>query len=317
MRFYERTENQAYLMKAYHYLGTLFLNWGNLDEAIHWFEKCRGLAKKSGEKLSLHTVTNNLALANLKIGNSKQALVYLLENQDDDSLLSIEAKIVMQNLLGNYWMNKGNSDSSRYYYTQSKQHSLRYTQFRFTSTAYTNLAVVEFESDPELSKNYFDSSVFYAFRSGLNEKISIAYYNLASWYAEMDFIDSAIVFYELSYIQAKKINDYGNMTDAIDEIIGLYRESGDWHLVDSLNMIIREIKTQQYQDFLSLTEDTELLESVFANDLSEQNKKVLNPSDIQFLNQTLLFSLIFFVVIQFVLILFLSTYLVRKRTKPL
>jgi len=50
MRFYERTDNQAYLMKAYGYLGALNMAWNNEEQAIEYYERMLALSEKNPRK---------------------------------------------------------------------------------------------------------------------------------------------------------------------------------------------------------------------------------------------------------------------------
>ena len=312
MRYYERTENQAYLMKAYHYLGSLFLSWGNVEESIYWFEKCREIAKENPDKMYLHTVQNNLVLAYMKIPDNKQALHYLNANEKDSLILSAENKIIMLNLKGNYWLALDNIELAKGFYKKSKDASLLQNKGRHISTAYTNLAVVEFSSDIELSKTYFDSSVNYAKQSGLNEKISLAYFNLAAWHAETQNIDSSIYYFSQSFSYASEINNYENMVDALDEMSGLYREMNKWISVDSINGILREVKTQQYNELLNMESDYDLLENAFAQNTPFLEDQAQSKSDKALFRTTLIISLLVLLLVQFLVILYLSYRLVRK-----
>jgi hypothetical protein len=317
MRFYERTENQAYLMKAYGYMGALFMAWDNSQQAVFWYSKLVSLSKLNTSENIHHSALNNLCLAYFSTNRFDLGLETLKKNSEFYELMNNENKAIYLNLFGNFYLEKFNIDSAKHYYQKSIEEALIHSGYRLVSTAMANLAICEFYQDSPSSLDLFKSSYEYALKSKSIERISVSLFNLASWHLENNNQERGLFYLNESYMAAVQHKSYRNIFDALDEIAEIYREQGNWHSVDSVNAIIRDFKTQQYQDFLSLTEDTELLESVFENDLSEQNKKVLNPSDIQFLNQTLLFSLIFFVIIQFVLILFLSTYLVRKRTKPL
>lgn len=312
MRFYQRSENQAYLMKAYHYLGTLFLSWGNTDEAIYWLEKCHELTKINIDKSYLHAVRNNLSVAYLKTPDKKQALEYLNANELDSLLLSDEAKIAMLNLKGNYWLSLDNFELSKNYYKRSKNAALKEGWDRHISTAYTNLAVTEFSTDIELSKTYFDSSVYYAKKSGLYEKVSLSYFNLAAWHAETANFDSSIYYFSQSFSYAKQINNYENMLDALDEMSGLFREMNKWEKVDSLNTILREVKSQQYTELLNMESDFDILENAFSQNTPLLERAVLSQSHISFFNGFVLITLLGFVFIQFIIIVYLSLRLARK-----
>jgi tetratricopeptide (TPR) repeat protein len=312
MRYYERTDNQAYLMKAYHYLGTLFLSWGNIEESIYWFEKCREIAKENPDKMHLHTVQNNLALAYMKIPDNKQALQYLNANEKDSLILDDEAKIALLNMKGNYWLALENYSLSKNFYNRSKDAALKEGWHRHISTAYMNLAVVEFSSDIDLAKTYFDSSVYYAKQSGLNEKISLAYFNLAAWHAETQNIDSSIYYFSQSFSYANEINNYENMVDALDEMSGLYRELNKWISVDSINGILREVKTQQYSELLNMESDYDLLENAFAQNTPFLEVQAQTVSDKALFRTTLIISLLVLLLVQFLAILYLSYRFARK-----
>jgi tetratricopeptide (TPR) repeat protein len=288
------------------------LSWGNIEESIYWFEKCREIAKENPDKMHLHTVQNNLALAYMKIPDNKQALHYLNANEKDSLILSAEIKIIMLNLKGNYWLALDNIELAKGFYKKSKDASLLQNKGRHISTAYMNLAVVEFSSDIDLAKTYFDSSVYYAKQSGLKEKISIAYFNLAAWHAETQNIDSSIYYFSQSFSYANEINNYENMVDALDEMSGLYRELNKWISVDSINGILREVKTQQYSELLNMESDYDLLENAFAQNTPFLEVQAQTVSDKALFRTTLIISLLVLLLVQFLVILYLSYRFARK-----
>ena len=260
----------------------------------------------------LHTVQNNLALAYMKIPDNKQALYYLQANEKDSLIISPEIEIIMLNLKGNYWLALDNIERAKTFYKKSKEASLLQNKGRHISTAYMNLAVVEFSNDIELAKTYFDSSVYYAKQSGLNEKISIAYFNLGAWHAETQNIDSSIYYFSQSFSYASEINNYENMVDALDEMSGLYREMNKWISVDSINGILREVKTQQYSELLNMESDYDLLENAFAQNRQFLEVQAQTESDKALFRTTLIISLFFLLLVQFLVILYLSYRLARK-----
>jgi len=302
MRFYERTENQAYLMKAYHYLGTLFLNWGNTNEAIHWFEKCRGLAKKSPLRSSFHSVNNNLALVNFRIGNFEKGKKYLDFNYKEIELMNDELKANFFNLLGNYHIKKSDKDSVKTCYDLALNHALITRNNRIISSAYTNYAIYNFDIDLNLSLQYFDSSLLFAKKSLFTDRISESLYNIGFWYYSVNELDNAILNFEQSFFYASENSSYSNMIDAKEELLTIYRDLENWDKVDQIHLQILNIKNQQFKELIDAMNEIENFEIAFNSIKSPENS---NNAESVFSSQSVIISLFAIVVIQLTLIIIL------------
>ncbi len=312
MRFYERTENQAYLMKAYHYLGTLFLSWGNTDEAIYYYKLALKLATISPNPVALFTSRTNLALAYFQKQRYDAGIELLKENMESSHLMNEESIATTLNLLGNYYLDKYILDSAKFYYKECIQYSQKISKDRITSTAYANLAICEFGDAPDESLHLFEESYRYAIKSQSKERISVSLFNIASWHLEFEDYPNALRFYSESYEVAKQSNLYISMFDALDEIADVYRSQNNWVKVDSINLIIRDIRTQQYHEFIDLSNNSEILEAAFANNKPFKDQSQMSQSSMALLNWMVVVGLVIFVFVQFVVILYMSLRLARK-----
>jgi len=307
MRYYEKTENPSYLIKGYHYLGTLYFKWGKYSEAIYWFEKCKFLAEQSPERFQLHTALINLSNSFIHFGDEQQALAYLNISKSELAYMNDETQANFHTLYGNICMNRNQVDSAQYYYKKSLEISLKSTQNSSISIAYMNLGILAFQSDVNLSKIYFDSSLYFANNSGIMERISLSYFNLSSWYYGTDSVELAIRCLNKSYEYAKAVNSYSDMTDVLVELSSIYQEKNDWQRSDSIQQIIRGIDGRIYNEFSSAQIDMEKLDDLFIN---EQNKNMrLSYKTDRFLNirakELAILILLIALVMQFILILWL------------
>lgn len=312
MRFYQRSENQAYLMKAYHYLGTLFLSWGNTDEAIYYYKTLLKLAESNPNQLALYTARSNLALAYFNKQRYDLGIILLRQNESSSHLMNAESLATLYNLLGNYYLNRNSIDSAKLNYSKSIIQSNLISENRLISTAYANLAICEFGDDPEESLRLFEESYQFALKSTSTERISVSLFNLASWHLEFEDQERALDYYTQSYQVAARANSYINMFDALDEIAEIYRSQNNWEKVDSINLLVRDIKSQQYNEFIDLSADVELLENAFSQNTPLLERAVLSQSHISFFNGFVLITLLIFVFIQFIIIVYLSLRLARK-----
>ena len=310
MRFYERTGNQGYLMKSYHYLGTLFLNWGNVDEAIYYYKKIVQLAVKNPEQNAAHTGRNNLALAYFQKNRYDLGIIILKENQRYIKFMNAEGRATMENLFGNYYLHLNKIDSAKLRYEKSSEYSKLASENRLVSTALANLAICKFYENPESAKQLFDSSYVYALKSKSSERISVSLFNLASWYLEMNDKSSALDMFNESYIVAKKSNSYQNMFDALDEISEIYRSQNKWTNVDSINILIRELKSKQYQELFNLGSDIAIIEKAFNQQVYRDHISRFKDLPISKASIVIISSLIILLIIQPLIF-----FIILKKTK--
>jgi len=303
MRFYERTDNPSYLMKAYHYLGTLFLNWGNTNEAIHWFEKCRSLAKNNPMRSSFHSVNNNLALVNFNNKNFEKGKKFLDSNYPEIFMMNDELKANFYNLLGNYYMSTSNRDSVSKYYDLSLYHSKKTKNNRIISSAFTNNAIFQFGIDEKLSYQLFDSSLVYAIKSKFPDRISQSLYNIAFWHYSFNDFENAIFNFEQSYNFAKENNSYTHMIDALEELLVIYRENEEWEKVDMLHERIISIKNAQHKEIIEALNEIDNFENIFK--ISTSNSNGIYYETV-FSNKKQLKIVILIILIQFVIIVVLA-----------
>jgi tetratricopeptide (TPR) repeat protein len=312
MRYYERTENQAYLMKAYGYLGGLYMAWGNEQEAISYFEKMMTKSKNHTQENVHFTAINNLTLAYFQNSRYDLGIEILKRNEPHLTQMNLENKSVYFNLYGNYFLQKSEIDSAKLYYEKSLKASELYSSNRLISTAYANLAICEFGKNPEKSLQLFEESYQYAVKSTSIERISVSLFNIASWHLEFEDRKKALNYYQQSYEVAASANSYVNMYDALDEIAEIYRSQDNWILVDSINQIIQDIKSEQHGEFIDLSNDEALLENAFAQNTPFLEDQAQSESDKALFRTTLIISLLVLLLIQFLVILYLSYRLARK-----
>lgn len=312
MRYYERTDNQAYLMKAYHYLGSLFLSWGNEEEAIYYFSNLLKIAENSPNQNALYTGRNNLALAYFQNKRYDLGIIQLRQNEADAKFLNYECAAITNNLIGNYYLNKEMLDSAKFKYLKSIDYASKNSDNRLISTAYANLGICEFGDNPEKSMQLFEDSYQYALNSTSIERISVSLFNIASWHLEFEDRKMALKYYQQSYEVAASANSYVNMYDALDEIAEIYRSQDNWILVDSINQIIRGIKSEQHGEFIDLSNDEALLENAFSQYTPLASSSSNAQSGFALSNRVLISSLLFLLLIQFITIIYLSLRLARK-----
>lgn len=312
MRFYQRSENQAYLMKAYGYLGGLNMAWHNEEEAIRYYEKMMTLSANHTQQNVYYTAINNLTLAHFQNSRYDLGVQTLKKNSDYLHQMHSENRAVYYNLYGNYYLQRSEIDSAKSYYSKSLEAAIEFSANRLISTAFANLAICKFGDDPEESLRLFEESYQFALKSTSTERISVSLFNLASWHLEFEDQERALDYYTQSYQVAARANSYINMFDALDEIAEIYRSQNNWEKVDSINLMVRDIKSQQYNEFIDLSADVELLENAFSQNTPLHERAVLSQSHVTFFNGFVLITLLVFVFIQFIIIVYLSLRLARK-----
>jgi len=312
MRFYERTDNPSYLMKAYGYLGALFISWDNPQQAISWYNKLYSLSKENTEQNIHHSAINNLCLAYFSSNRFDLGIETLKKNSVLYDKMNFENKAIYLNLYGNYYLQKLDIDSAKYFYKKSIEVSKMHHGYRLISTAMANLAICEFYLDSPISLDLFEYSYNYALKSNSTERICVSLFNLASWHLEEGNKSLALEYFTTSYVTALNRNSYRNMFDALEEIAEIYREQNEWLKVDSINAMIKDIKTKQYSEFMSLSEDSDILESAFIDTQTNQNKY---SSDVINVRATMVWVLLVLVLIQFMIIIILSKKIAGKGTE--
>lgn len=306
LQFYERNENWSYLMKSYGYLGELFLAWDNPQQAVYWYNKLYVLSKDHPQEQVHYSAINNLSQAYFSSKQYDLGIYTLKQNGAFLEFMNSENKSIYYNLYGNYHLQQEDFDTAMHYYEKSIAFAELSSDFRSISTGLANLAICAFYMEKDNALELFERSYRFALKSKSVERICVSLYNLASWYIENETLEDALDLFNESYSVALKNNSYRNMFDALDQIAEIYRQQQTWIKLDSIQGIISELKSQQYNEFINLTNDSDLLESAF--ELKSNRNTYINTvaKEQQKFNQTLLFTLLLLISVQFVIILVLA-----------
>jgi len=306
--YYERKELWSYVMKSYSYLGELFLAWDNPQNAIYWYNKLFLLSKEHPNQIVHYNTINNLTYAYFSANDYAQGIRTLKLNSRYLDMMNIENKSIYYNLNGNYHLHNGEYDSAMFYYKQSITFAQSISDYRSMSNGYANLAICAFYLNNDNALELFERSYEFALRSKSAGRISISLFNMASWHIENENVDQALLLFSESFRAAQTNNSYNNMFDALDEISDIYREQNAWLKLDSVNTIIHELKSKQYNEFINLSNDVDLVDAAFkSGDNNNTNLKILASKQRE-MKQILLYSLLLLVFVQFLFIL----HLVRK-----
>lgn len=261
-KYYEQTLNLNYQMRNYYYIGRTYFSMGNLNEAILWMEKSLGLAEDNPDRTTLYTIRNDLATVYYRASNYPKAKKLLDQNEDEWDYLTQELRVNLRTLQGNCLMVNGKNDEAKKYYDEANRLALETENHILIGTTYTNLAIYEFDNDPQRSKELFESSLRNALISNYADKISLDYYNLAFWFLGTDQLDSAFYYFQASYNTAKSVNNFNYMLDALEEMIAIDRTRENWNSVDDLHNLVREIKSTQFKELMNSFEELASIEQM-------------------------------------------------------
>lgn len=273
-KHYEETDNLVYKMKNYYYIGRVYVGIGNLADGILWCEKSLELAEDNPDRSSLYTLRTDLATLYFRNNNYPQGILLLDKNQAEWPYLNKQQKTELLTLQGNYLIHHKKNQEAKKKYDQALEIALQTNNQVLIATTNTNLGIYEFEYDINKSKAYFLESLRCARLSSYANKISLDHFNLGFWYLGAEDIDSAVVHFESSYEEAKKINLYSYMLDALQELIGIERGRANWSRVDELHNLVADTKTNQYNALIQSYEDLALFDNL--NLLKSEDNQTLD-----------------------------------------
>lgn len=273
-KFYETEDLLLYRMKNYYYIARVYVGLGNLEDAINWIHKSIDLAEKNPDRNSLYTLRNDLATVYFRAGNYEKGKELLDLNDQEWAQLSSLHRADLRTSQGNYLMQLKKSKEAKKKYDEAQKLALKTENPVLIATSYTNLAIYEFDYDIQKAKKHFESSLYYAHMSNYPDKIALDYYNLAYWHFATDDLDSALHYFQTSYIYAEQVNSYNYMLDALQEMMGIHRQNENWQQVDELQSEILDIKSKQYQQLMESYNDLALFEDIEASpNVPESNKE--------------------------------------------
>lgn len=271
--YYESEDLLLYRMKNYYYIARVYVAMGNLSDAINWMYKSIDLAEKNPDRNSLYTLRNDLATIYFRAGNYENGKAQLDLNEKEWAQLSLPHQVDLRTLQGNYLMNLQKSSEAKAKYVVARELALKTESPILIATSYTNLGIYEFDYDIQKSKEHFESSLFYAHMSNYPDKIALDYFNLAFWHYATESLDSALYYFETSYLVVEKVNAFTPMLDALEEMIGIHRQNENWQKVDELQGKIQEIKTKQYQQLMQSYNDLSLFDELESSTAKENSAR--------------------------------------------
>lgn len=273
MRHYEKHNLPEYKMKGYTQLAFIFYEWGSYQDAEHWFLKALSLAENHPDEQILLTLRNNIALTYFNLNQLDKGYQYIQKNDRDYKNMDIFSQTKHKHLKGIYEQRIGNDKSYIDHLKEAKQLALQTDNYKLICISYMNLGIALFSEDVNYSKACFDTSIYFANRSMSKKHMGWAQYNLASWFFELNQLDSAIYYYQKSYTNYYSHGDVINAIDALEDMAAVYRLLQNWSEVDRLQKEIVRLKDEQYNALRNAYKEMDAIDESLMQDLAGIQEK--------------------------------------------
>lgn len=273
MRYYEKQNLTHYKLKAYIQMAYIFYEWGSYQDALHWFIKALAYAEENSKEQILYKIRGDIALTYFNLNQLDKGYQYIQKNDRDYKNMDIFSQTKHKHLKGIYEQGLGEDDSFIDHLKEAKQLALQTDDYKLICISYMNLGIALFSEDVAYSKACFDSSLYYAFGSLSKKHIGWAEYNLASWFFELNQLDSALYYYQKSYTNYYSHGDVINAIDALEEMGVVYRLLKNWSEVDRLQKEIVRLKDEQYNALRNAYKEMDAIDESLMQDLARIHEK--------------------------------------------
>ncbi len=225
-----KTQNQGIFLKE---LGLYYKNKGNLDSALHYYEKSRELFLSSSDSINFYSVAFSMGNLKKAQGTYDEAVQFFIDGisfyeSQKSPKMHLNAIIGKVNL-GALYTSIKEYDKGILIYKQVLNDSLSYKNTSIINAAYTNLSA----SYTKIKK--LDSALFYAKKSektlkGSHRKSSLAntYINIGALHEQNNDFNQAKVYFEKALLLfdvlkkpsgiIKSHNNIGNVYTKLENI---------------------------------------------------------------------------------------------------
>ena len=212
-------------------IGTVHHRNGNVDEALNYYLQAILTLKDSTSDYQISPRTNICKLY-LDLGELEKAKeeidrtsIYLQTSTDTASAAFLD------NLKGNYFLNKEQFDSAQFYYDKNLIYNIKSNDSTKIAHSYNNLAIVYYYKEL-LNKSYLNFHKAYSIRKKVKDTSAIleSIYNLGDFQQELNNNDSAIIYIEEGLLLSKKINSNIDTRDFYHILSTIYEKKNESNL---------------------------------------------------------------------------------------
>ncbi|MFK8038480.1 MAG: tetratricopeptide repeat protein [Crocinitomicaceae bacterium] len=215
--------------KYYNILGVIFMKEAKYDSAEFCFEKALQIRKTNNYLPHLASTLECIATLHNKLDNDSIALCYLYQS------LSIKLKTgnkaylkPVYNRLGNTYFQRSEYDSARHYYDAFYKIAISLKDTQSIASSLSNIGNVLYNQDSNRAAiNNYKKAIFLYKSSHRFSELSSPLFNIASVYDWVDKKDSALYYYNLAHLNAKKHSNTYLLGTIYKTLTEVYTENGN------------------------------------------------------------------------------------------
>ena len=172
-------------------------------------------------------------------------------------------------VLGQLYMDKGNTDEAIKYLEQSLECNLTMGSARIIANGFTNMAIACFLTDKiDRAEQYFRLAMSYREKDANPYFLAEGYFNMGDFYIEMGKMDSCIYYYNRSLDVALASNNLVGITDVYRVLAEVYENKGDAKMQVAYLKKYIEKKEEQFNE--KTTKELSVLRASFQISAHEQ-----------------------------------------------
>lgn len=240
--YFEEVQDYDQASETLNHLGHALFLMGEYDESKLSYNRSLRLGKLGNDASSAFNALLGLGKVNVAVGDTLRGEYYIKEYKRRAlELKKFEAVADAYGFLGMVADEKGNRSLAHEYYLKSFNYSMRTNSKIHMSHAFTNRAIVYFDNG-ELAKSLEMFEKALKTRTDLNNGKTIieSYYNLASYYQQLDDRANSLKYY---YLAENLANEEGFIVEELDAINAIF--STHFEILDAPRLRTRKLELEK------------------------------------------------------------------------